>query len=186
MELAGLASMRRGEVRRLKKLPGLPKEYRKELLKELEKLRSEQILTVDHVLEATAAASALRKRDVLTLKGEDDLRCAIIKKFRTKVENNTVAPRLLTKLARGVHRNEVSLTVAKRVSEKLIEQGSYSISDAFRDSVEQSDFQHNLEQLVARLLDKLKEHERRGYQMSSKLLNSLKVLANRIGHLSEE
>lgn len=185
-ELAGLASMRRGEVRRLKKLLRLPEEYRNELLKELERPRSEQTLTVDHVLEATAAASALRKRDVLSAKSEDALRRAIIKKFKAKIENNTVAPRLLAKLARGVQRNEVPLAVAKRVSEKLITEPTYSISDAFRESVEQSDFQHNLEQLVARVVDKLAEHERRGYHMSESLLESLRALAKRIGRLSEE
>jgi ParB family chromosome partitioning protein len=185
-ELAGLASMSRGEIRRLKKLLALPETYRKELLKELEKPRSEQVLTVDQVLEATTAANALRKREVLTSKGEDDLRRAIIQKFRSRVESNTVAPRLLAKLARGVQRNEVPLAVARRVSEKLIKDPAYSISDAFRDSVEQSDFEHSLEQLAERIREKLTEHEKRGYQMSEKLLGTLRALAKRIGRLTEE
>ena len=45
-ELAGLASMSRGEVRRLKKLLNLPRGYRDELLKELQKPKNEQALTV--------------------------------------------------------------------------------------------------------------------------------------------
>ena len=48
-ELAELASMRRGEVRRLRKLLALPKKYRKMLLAELEKPRSQQRLTVERV-----------------------------------------------------------------------------------------------------------------------------------------
>lgn len=182
-ELAGLASMNRGEVRRLKKLLRLPEVYRKELLKELEKPRSEQILTVDQVLEATTAASALRKRGVFKEKGEDDLRRAIIKKFRSRVEINTVAPRLLAKLARGVQRNEVPMTVARRVADKLIADPKYSISDAFRDSVEQSDFEHGLEQMAERVIDRLKEHKKRGYQMSEVLLVALKELNRQIERL---
>lgn len=185
-ELAGLASMSRGEIRRLKKLLALPETYRDELLKELEKPRSEQVLTVDQVLEATTAASALRKRDVVTAKGEDGLRRAIIQKFRSRVENNTVAPRLLAKLARGVQRNEVPLQVAKRVAEKLIKDPKYSISDAFRDSVAQSDFEHSIEQLADRILDRLKEHEERGYKITEKLFATLKALAKRIERLRED
>lgn len=185
-ELAGLASMSRGEIRRLKKLLALPETYRDELLKELEKPRSEQVLTVDQVLEATTAANALRKRDVVTAKGEDGLRRAIIQKFRSRVENNTVAPRLLAKLARGVQRNEVPLQVAQRVAEKLIKDPKYSISDAFRDSVAQSDFEHSIEQLADRILDRLKEHEERGYKITEKLLATLKTLAKRIERLCEE
>lgn len=185
-ELAGLASMSRGEIRRLKKLLALPETYRDELLKELEKPRSEQVLTVDQVLEATTAASALRKRDVVTAKGEDELRRAIIQKFRSRVENNTVAPRFLAKIARGVQRNEVPLQVAQRVAEKLIKDPKYSISDAFRDSVAQSDFEHSIEQLADRILNGLKEHDERGYKMTKKLLATLTTLAKRIERLREE
>jgi ParB/RepB/Spo0J family partition protein len=185
-ELAGLASMSRGEVRRLKKLLRLPKVYRKELLEELEKPRSEQILTVDQVLEATTAASALHKRGILDKNGEDDLRRAIVKKFKNRVEVNTVAPRLLAKLARGVQRNEVSMKVARRVADKLVTDPLYSISDAFRDSVEQSDFEHNLEQMVGRVIDQLKQHKKREYKISEGLLGTLKNLRQQIERMLEE
>lgn len=186
IELAGLASMSRGEVRRLKKLLGLPEEYREDLLKELEKPRSEQVLTVDHVLEVTTAAGALRKRNVLSERDEDALRRAIIGKFRRKVEINTVAPRLLAKLARGVERGEVPLAIAQRVTTKLINSDEYTISAAFRDSVEQSDFEHALEQLVERVTQNLQEHKRRGYKTPQRLQEALKALAQQIKSWLEE
>ena len=186
IELAGLASMSRGEVRRLKKLLRLPAEYREELLKELEKPRSEQVITVDHVLEASTAARALRKRDVIKRSDEDSLRRAIIKKFRKRIEINTVAPRLLARLARGVERNEVPLAVARRVTNKLISNDNYSIGAAFRDSVEQADFEHNLEQIVDRLATGLKEHKRRGYKTSEGLFNTLRDLVRQLRHFLTE
>jgi ParB family chromosome partitioning protein len=70
-QLAGLASLSRGEVRRLRKLLALPESYREDLLKELDKPRSEQVLTVDHVLEATMAASLLRKRGIVDDKTDE-------------------------------------------------------------------------------------------------------------------
>src|SRR5262249_16320059 len=72
-ELAELASLTRGEVRRLKNLLGLPADYRDELMRELELPRAEQVLTVDVVLEATRGAAALRKREVLEPTEEDAL-----------------------------------------------------------------------------------------------------------------
>lgn len=182
-ELAGLASISRGEVRRLKKLLGLPSEYRTELLNELEKPRSQQKITVDHVLEATKAAESLRKRYILTEADEDSLRRAVIEKFRTGVIVNTVAPRKLARLARAVERGEVSRPVAARAVQRLIKEPKYSIDDAFSASVERADFEHGIEQLVDRLVARLDEHDRRGYEVSEKLHVALMQLTKKIKQL---
>jgi ParB family transcriptional regulator, chromosome partitioning protein len=175
-ELSELASLRRGEVRRLKKLLALPEEYRDELLRELEKPRSKQVITVDHVLEATNAAAALRKRGIIGSAVEDRLRRAVIAKFRTKVIANTVAPRKLARIARAVGRNEVSMSAAKRIVDRLIKDPAYSIESAFAASVEQADFEHSLEQLAQRTATKLEEHMRRKYAASEGLLGALQKL----------
>jgi len=184
-ELAGLASLNRGEVRRLKKLLNLPEVYRQELLEELQKPRAEQEITVDHVLETTRGAEALKKREVVTEREEDELRRAILKKFRTKVISNTVAPRKLARIGRAVERGEVSSAVARKVVARLINNPRYSIEDAFKQSVEQVDYEHGLEQLVARLIARLDEHESRGYEASEDLLELLKQLAKRIRSFEE-
>jgi len=179
-QLAGLASLSRGEVRRLKKLLALPESYRDDLLKELDKPRSEQVLTVDHVLEATTAASLLRKRGIVDDKTEDQLRKAIISKFRAKVINNTVAPRKLARMARAVERNELPLVNARQVIRKFIDSPSYDIDSAFRDSVEQVDFEHSVEQYVDRLAVALEEHRRRKYKLSDALAKKLESLGSAI------
>ena len=180
VELAGLASLTRGEIRRLKKLLGLPETYREELLCELDKPRSLQVLTVDHVLEATTAASLLKKQHVVDDKTEDALRRAIIDKFRSKVINNTVAPRKLARLARAVSREEVPLRQAQKVVNRLISDSKYDIDEAFRDSVEQVDFEHNLEQLVGRVLASIAELQTRGYDLQPGLKNKLRELSDLI------
>lgn len=179
-QLAGLASLSRGEVRRLKKLLALPADYREELLQELDKPRSEQILTVDHVLETTTAAGLLRKQGVVDDKGEDKLRRAILDKFKSRVINNTVAPRKLARVARAVAREELPLATAKAVVSRLINDGSYDIDAAFRDSVEQVDFEHSIDQLVGRLLAALEAHEERRYQTTPGLAQRLKQLVAEI------
>jgi len=182
-ELAGLASVSRGEVRRLKKLLGLPEEYRKELMDELAKPRSEQAITVDHVLEATKGAAALRQRAIITSAQEDKLRRAIMDKFRTKVIRNTVAPRQLARIARAVDRGEVAHSTAKAVARRLISDPNYSIDDAFAQSVEQVDFEHTTEQVAERLAARLKEHQARGYELGEGLRSSLATLGQTIRQL---
>lgn len=176
IELAELASISRGEVRRLKKLLGLPDTYRQELMQELEKPRSQQIITVDHVLEATKAAAALRKRAIVDEDGEERLRRAIVDKFKSGVIVNTVAPRKLARLARAVDRNEVPMVAARQLATRLIEEPKFSIDRAFGSSVERIDFQHNLEQLVERVYQLLKVQQEREYQMSDSLRQALRRL----------
>ena len=173
IELAGIASLRRGEVRRLRKLLKLPEKYRTELLDELKKPRSERQLTVDHVLEATNAAEALRKRKIVNKKQEDELRQAILNKFRKKVIKNTVDPRKLVRVARAVDRNEISVAVAGAAVQKLIHDPNYGINEAFQQTVEKADFEHSIEQLADRLLANLEEHKKRRYDISDSLKQCL-------------
>lgn len=183
-ELSGLASLSRGEVRRLRKLINLPDRYRKELLDELEKPKSKQVLTVDHVLEATTAASLLRKQNIVDKSGEDDLRQAIISKFKSGTIVNTVAPRKLARLARAVDRGEVGLNVARSVIAKIIRVPSYTIDRAFSESVEQVDFEHGIEQQVERVTRLLVEHQERSYTISPALAESLRILAKKIREIT--
>ncbi|MGA7192497.1 MAG: ParB/RepB/Spo0J family partition protein [Anaerolineales bacterium] len=182
-ELAGIASLSRGEVRRLKKLLGLPSEYRKMLLNELEKPRSLQVITVDHVIEATKGAEALKKRGIIDDDTEDRLRKAIIEKFQTKVIGNTVDPRKLVRLAQSVERSEIPMTVARNVIHKLITDSKYSIDIAFAETVEQADFEHNLEQLIGRIVIRLDEHKARGYLMSPNLRDAIGILSKKLKEL---
>jgi hypothetical protein len=182
-ELAGLASLSRGEVRRLRKLQALPQENIDELLEELEKPASEQKLTVDHVLEASSAARTLRRRRILSEIEETSLRRALIKKFRTEIIKNTTSPRLLTRIARAVQREEVPLPKAAAVIKRVASHPTYTPEQAFRDSVEQIDFEHNLEKLTDRMGKWLQEHEERGYELSTQLRQRLKDLVNRIRQL---
>lgn len=182
-ELAGLASLQRGEVRRLRNLLALPKRYRDELLRELEKPASEQVLTVDHVLEATRGAAALRKRQVIDAREEDQLRRSIIRKFRGKKLHSTVEPRKLARIARAVEREEIPRRLARGVVDRIISDPDYTIDDAFKGSVERVDFEHGTEQLADRLLARVVEHQTRDYALGETLRTSLAALHSRLGRL---
>jgi ParB/RepB/Spo0J family partition protein len=182
-ELSGIASLTRGEVRRLKKLLALPLEYRDQLLEELEKPRSEQVLTVDIVLETTKGVDALRKREIISERDATELRRAIIRKFRNRTIYNTVAPRLLARMARAHDRKEISTSVIQKAVENLIHDKSYSIDDAFRATVEKFDFEHGLEKFTERTLRQLVELRTRRYSVSPSLRDALEKLRKELDTL---
>lgn len=176
-ELAGISSLPRGVVRRLKKLLALPEELQTELIEELEKPRSQQKITVDHVLEATKAAEALRKRGIIAAATENPLRRAILTKFRSRIIRNTVDPRKLIRMARAVQRGEIPIATARTVVDKLTKDPQYSIDAAYSQTVEQAEFAHSTEQLSDRLASRIADHLSKKFRISSTLKASLRRLA---------
>jgi len=186
IELAELASITRGEVRRLKKLLALPSEYREELMAELEKPRSQQLLTVDHVLEATRGAEALAKRGVVDPAGEERLRRAVVDKFRNKKLNSTVEPRKLARIARAVERDEISSALARQVVEKIVTIPDYTVDDAFTESAAQADAAHAVEILLDRVTTSLDVYRTAATQISPELKERLLAIRTLIDELLRE
>lgn len=179
-ELSAAASLGRGEVRRYRNIMALPAQYKTRLLAELEKPRPKQKLTVDLVLESVRGARALQKSEVVNQSEANNLVDAIVDKFVNDVIDSTVEPRLLTRIARAVQRNEVPNNVARSVALKIVSQANYTVSDAFRDSVERIDFEHGTEQLADRVSARLEQHIKRQYDLGSSLEISLEHLAKLI------
>ena len=184
-ELAEVASISRGEVRRLKTILRLPEAYHKDLMAELEKPRGEQALTVDHVLEATRGAQALRKRGVLDDDEEEDLRRALVEKFKARKLTNTTDPRALARIGRAVERGEISKRRARSVALKLIADLDYTTDDAFEDSVAEVDYLHGSEQLAWRLVNRLSEQLERDYGSTEAQHEALRELRDLIDRLLE-
>jgi ParB/RepB/Spo0J family partition protein len=175
-ELAQLASMARGEVRRLKKLLSLPASYHDELMRELSKPRSQQTITVDLVLETTKGVEALSKRQVIKEEDEEPLRRAIIDKYRTKVIKNTVEPRQLARIARAVERDEIPIARARSVAKRLLSDPNFDILTAFNEAAAQADAAHTLEQLAERTQRRLEEYQRDGFELIGPLRQTLDSL----------
>jgi hypothetical protein len=176
-DLAQVASMKVGEVRRLKKLLALPQEYRDELMDELKKPRSQQVISVDHVLEVTKAATSLLKADLLDRTSEDRFRRAMLDKFRNRILTNTVEPRKLARLSRAVRRGEVDQDRATTIVRRLTNDPKFSVQQAFEESVAESDFTHATQQIVARLTRHLTDLGVRQYRLSKDLRTALEALA---------
>lgn len=182
-ELAQLASMSRGEVRRLKNILKLPQRYLDDLIVEARLPRTDQALTVDHVLESTRGSDSLKKEEVLSEDEAAELTDTLVEKFKARILRSTVEPRQLVRLARGVGRGEVSRDTARQVVKRLIEDRSYTVDEAYRDSVEDVDNQHNLELQASRLVEKLQNLAESGRSFQPGLheaLASLRVVLQRL------
>lgn len=153
-ELAELASMTVGEVRRLKQILDLPQHLKDELLVEIEKPKSEQLFTVDQVLETTRGLRALENRGVLSSQESSDLREAVVSKYKSKEIESTVDPRLLARLARSVERDEVEPRAIHDAVMRLAEPG-VTIREVFDVAGRQSDTERQVELAANRLLSVL-------------------------------
>jgi ParB/RepB/Spo0J family partition protein len=154
-ELADLASMTVGEVRRLRQILDLPKPYIDELLEELELPRHDQKVTVDQVLETTRGLNALVRRDVLRSKEVEPIRRAVVNKYRAGVIENTVDPRLLARMARSVERSELPGDAVRESVLHLLDDG-VSIRNVFDAVGKRSDAEHRVELAANRLVSAIR------------------------------
>jgi ParB family transcriptional regulator, chromosome partitioning protein len=149
-ELADLASMSVGEVRRLRQILDLPQPYIDELMAELELPRHDQRITVDQILETTRGLTALSQRDVLRTNEIEPLRRSIVDKYREGSIESTVDPRLLARVARSVERNEVDAATARKSVLRLKNKG-VTIRQVFETVGARSDAEHQVELAANRL-----------------------------------
>lgn len=178
--LAAAASLSTGEVRRYRKILGLPTHLKNELLSELNKPRGEQLLTVDHVIEAVDGVSRLAKSKAINASETDELVMTIANKFRSGILKSTVEPRKLSRIARAVERKEVTGARVRNEIAKFKNTPTYSINQVFESTVEQADFSHGTEQLIRRSLVRLREIQTRRIELSSELRDSLEELLKEI------
>jgi ParB family transcriptional regulator, chromosome partitioning protein len=178
-QLAAAASLSLGVVRRFKKILDLPDHIRNQLLQELDKPRSEQVLTVDHGIEAVAGASRLAKSGAIDEPERVALVRTMVTKFRSKVLQSTVEPRKLSRIARAVERQEISPSVVQRQIRKFNASSTYTIDDVFRDTVESTDFSHGTEQLIRRSLARLDQMRSRKIAATNELRELLVQFVDR-------
>lgn len=156
-QLAQLASLTRGEVRRLKNILALPQRYLDQVMLEQDKPRSEQRLTVDHVLEVTRASRLLEERNVITPPVARALEDALVEKFTRRVLRSTVDPRLLIRASRAVERGDVAAETVAAEIERLIDRPMYTIQDVYSGSVASAETHRSLALAARRLATEIRD-----------------------------
>lgn len=179
-QLAASASLSRGEVRRYRKILRLPQDLRQELLVELEKPRSEQRLTVDHVIESISGVSQLFARGVIGEKQKGNLIRKTVDKFRKGVLKSTTDPRLFARVARSYERGEIELELIKNELDIYSKNVNYSIEDVFKETSSNWDFEHGTEQLLNRVCARLDEIIKLKIIRSESLIESVDEIEKRL------
>ena len=99
IELSNITGLGRGQIRRCRHLLNLPERYKKILLSELVLPKSKQKLSEDFFIEMERSLSTIEKRLPETVSDLNNVRDALIQKFRSGIINNITDFRMLSKMA---------------------------------------------------------------------------------------
>jgi ParB/RepB/Spo0J family partition protein len=178
--LAAAASMSPGEIRRYRKIMAIPADMRAQLLKELEKPKAEQKITVDHAIESLDGSEQLVKRGIIERKQADKLSRVILARFKSEVLTSTVEPRKLVRIARAVERGEVSKEAVRSQIIRFERQPTRTIDDVYKLLVEDTEFAHQTTQAISRLVVRLREIRDRRIEVDEEFSQALDQLASEI------
>lgn len=125
-----------GVVRRCKLLMALPEKHKQTILKELQKPKPEQKFTEDFFIEMERSLTTVeRAMPALVRKlGREQMREALISKYKAGTISNRVDFRQIAKIARA-ERVSADPVQAQKSLELLFANNNYSIEDAYESSV---------------------------------------------------
>ena len=178
--LAAVTGVRLPTIRRALDLLDLPVKYQKMLLREAEKPRSEQKVKADLFIEIYKSMHAVERYipsvfEQVTKPAYVD---AMVKKYVGGVVDNVVAFRDVSKIARaeraGGDRDRAQPTIIKLVNDR-----TYSIDQAFEDTVQAAYEQRDLLTRIRGMIGKLNEY-RTAKQLSSEVRSALEELRSEI------
>lgn len=156
IELSAKTGLSRGVIRRCRLLTDLPTKYQSQLLDELKKPKSKQLLSEDLFIEMEKSLKTVERAmpDVITNK--DRVRDVLLKKYKDKVIDNIVDFRKVGKIARattiGVRADKLRTAITRLLSES-----KYSIDQAWNDTASEAYAERDIVSRIDGLLARLDE-----------------------------
>jgi ParB family chromosome partitioning protein len=164
-ELSHQTGLKRAVIRRCKLLIDLPKQYQDLVLKELKRPKAQQRLTEDFFIEMERALKTVGRLLPELLTEKDLIRNVLIDKYEKKTISNIVHFRKLPKIARA--RNvDADIKRARSVLKRVFSSNSYSIEDAYEDSVAEAYSERDLLTRVQQVLEQLEKVDLRSLDTS--------------------
>lgn len=152
--LAERTGLARGMIRRCRLLTDLPKRYQDILLQELPKPKSKRQVGEDFFIEMEKALKTVTRAMPSAIRDIDKTRDALLRKYRAGTIKSNIEFRKVSKIARAgtVKADQKS---AQRALVRLIDEPTYSIDDAWEDTVSgayaERDLVTRIDGLIARL-----------------------------------
>lgn len=154
VEISNETGLSRGSIRRCKILMDLPSRYKDMLLAELKKPKHAQRLSEDLFIEIERALKTVANAMPGAVANREVAREALLRRYRKGSIKNIVALRLIPKIARA-GRVGADVERAERCLSRLFSDDSYSLDEAYRDTVEdfyaERDIASRIESLLYRL-----------------------------------
>ncbi len=135
--LSKQTGLSRGQIRRCMLLLNIPKRYREELIEELGKKKSDQVITEDFFLEMEGALRAVNRRFPEYEESVDDIRDTLIEKRREGIIGAVTDFRKLTKIATSHDNLGESKSAVKRTLDKVFNpKNKASIETVYNETVQ--------------------------------------------------
>jgi ParB/RepB/Spo0J family partition protein len=154
IEISSKTGLPRGTIRRCKLLIELPEHYKDQLLSELKKPKRSQALSEDLFIEMERALKTVERAMPGVIKNKDSARDALLRKYKNHTIDNIVDFRKLAKIARAKQVGADPESAESSIL-RLLSDASYSIDQAYKDSVSgeyaERDIVSRIESLLCRL-----------------------------------
>jgi ParB family transcriptional regulator, chromosome partitioning protein len=187
--LSELTGLSRGAIRRCRLLMELPDRFKDMLVVELEKPKSQQRLSEDFFLEMEKSLKTVTRRLPNYQPRIDNIRDALIEKFRNGTISAVTDFRDLAKIATAIDTLGVAQRTANRALDSVFDpKQSTSIRDAYSATVEFVYEEHKVSRHVSSLvefLDSLADDDGRS-NLDDELLKALKGLYQKLRQLLKQ
>lgn len=158
LSISAATGLKRGVIRRCRYLLNLPAKYHAMILKELSKPKRQQKFTEDFFIEMEKALRTVERAMPEVIPKKDEVRQVLIKKFRDKVIDNRVHFRDVARIARAEN-VDADPGKARRVLRRLFARNTYSIRQAFDDSVAEAYSERDILTKLNALIEGLRSFE---------------------------
>lgn len=183
LELAAKTGLSRSVIRRCKLLIDLPDKYKDQILGELKKPKSQQKLTEDFFIEMERSLKTVERAMPSLVKNKDTVRGILIEKYEKGIISNLIHLRDISKIARAEY-VEADKSTAEEVLKKVFSKNTYSIEDAYKNSVAEAYSERDLVSRINSILSRLEHLE--AHDLDDNLRTSLKALIEQAARLIEE
>jgi ParB family transcriptional regulator, chromosome partitioning protein len=153
-EISARSGLSRSVIRRCKYLIDLPESYREMLKAELNKPKAQQKTTEDFFIEMERALTTVSRSMPEIIRDKNVARDVLIKKYRDGIIKDLIDLRFLPKIAKA-ERVNFDTDAAKEALRKVFKQNTYSVAQAFEDTVAEAYSEKTLTSRVWAVFERL-------------------------------